>query len=170
MGLLDRVSFKKSEPDPPEEISVTEGNEIRILWPGGPEVTIAPHRLRDLCPCAACIEEGTGLPYASMRRVIKHFGLPLQPQVRRFIGSRSTLERREVAGRLSRVESERLARLAGLSGLAEFVWGSPALAQEFLATPHPQLESRTPLEAAESEIGARQVERLLWSIEHGLPA
>ncbi|MBK6495575.1 MAG: DUF2384 domain-containing protein [Gemmatimonadales bacterium] len=111
-----------------------------------------------------------GLPYASMRRVEKHFGLPLQPQVRRFIGSRSTLERREVAGRLSRAESERLARLAGLSGLAEFVWGSAALAQQFLGAPHPQLESRTPLEAAESEIGARQVERLLWSIEHGLPA
>jgi putative toxin-antitoxin system antitoxin component (TIGR02293 family) len=75
-----------------------------------------------------------------------------------------------VAGRLSRAESERLARLAGLSGLAEFVWGSAALAQQFLGAPHPQLESRTPLEAAESEIGARQVERLLWSIEHGLPA
>ena len=56
-----------------------------------------------------------GLPYASMRRVEKHFGLPLQPQVRRFIGSRSTLERREVAGRLSRAESERLARPACLT-------------------------------------------------------
>jgi putative toxin-antitoxin system antitoxin component (TIGR02293 family) len=111
-----------------------------------------------------------GLPYASMRRMVKHFDLPLQPQVRRFIGSRSTLERREVSGRLSRAESERLARLAGLSGLAEFVWGSAPLAQRFLGTAHPRLDGRTPLEAAESEIGARQVEQLLWSIEHGLPA
>ncbi len=110
-----------------------------------------------------------GLPFASLRRFVARFEPTIQPQVRRFIGSRSTLERREASGRLSRVESERLARLAGLSGLAEFVWGSAALAQQFLSTVHPQLDRRTPLAAAESEIGARQVEHLLWSIEHGLP-
>jgi DUF971 family protein len=60
MGLLDRVQFKKNEPDPPEAIDLTAAGEVRITWPGGPEVTIPPARLRDLCPCAACVEEGTG--------------------------------------------------------------------------------------------------------------
>jgi DUF971 family protein len=60
MGLLDRVSFIKQDVEPPEAIDVTEQHELRILWRGGPEATIPARRLRDLCPCAACVEEGTG--------------------------------------------------------------------------------------------------------------
>ncbi len=60
MGLLDRMSFTNKEPDPPDAIDVTEAGEIRIAWPGGPEVAIPAVRLRDLCPCAGCVEEGTG--------------------------------------------------------------------------------------------------------------
>jgi DUF971 family protein len=60
MGLLDRISFQKATSEPPERIDVTDQNEIQILWPGGPEVTIPAFRLRDFCPCAGCIEEGTG--------------------------------------------------------------------------------------------------------------
>jgi DUF971 family protein len=60
MALLDRISFRKQEPDPPEAIDVTEGGALRIAWPGGPEATVPALRLRDLCPCAECVEEGTG--------------------------------------------------------------------------------------------------------------
>jgi DUF971 family protein len=60
MGLLDRISFKKQHAEPPEAIDVTPQDEIRVRWPGGTEATIPPARLRDLCPCAACVEEGTG--------------------------------------------------------------------------------------------------------------
>jgi DUF971 family protein len=60
MGLLDRMSFGKREPDPPDAIDVAEDGALRIAWPGGPEVTIPAFRLRDLCPCAGCVEEGTG--------------------------------------------------------------------------------------------------------------
>ncbi len=60
MGLLDRMSFGKREPDPPEAIDVTAAGEIRLAWPGGREVAIPAVRLRDLCPCAGCVEEGTG--------------------------------------------------------------------------------------------------------------
>ena len=58
MGLLDRVSFTKKHADPPEAIDVTEQNEFRILWPGGPEVTIPPCGSRDFCPCASCVSRG----------------------------------------------------------------------------------------------------------------
>jgi DUF971 family protein len=60
MGLLDRITFKKRDVDPPQSIDVTEESAIRIVWPGGPEVTIPAVRLRDACPCAGCVEEGTG--------------------------------------------------------------------------------------------------------------
>lgn len=60
MGLLDRIVLTKHAAEPPESLDVTEAGDIRILWPGGPEVTIPAVRLRDLCPCAGCVEEGTG--------------------------------------------------------------------------------------------------------------
>lgn len=60
MGLLDRISFQKQAAEPPEAIDVTPANELRILWPGGREAIIPAARLRDLCPCASCVEEGTG--------------------------------------------------------------------------------------------------------------
>jgi DUF971 family protein len=60
MGLLDRVSFRAATALPPEAIDLNEQNEIVITWPGGPKVVIAAARLRDACPCAECIEEGTG--------------------------------------------------------------------------------------------------------------
>ncbi len=60
MALLDRISFRKDTTEPPEAIDVTERNELRIRWPGGPEAIIPAVRLRDACPCAGCVEEGTG--------------------------------------------------------------------------------------------------------------
>lgn len=60
MGLLDRIEFRKPTAHPPEAIDVLPDGAIRILWPGGPEVTVPAARMRDACPCAGCIEEGTG--------------------------------------------------------------------------------------------------------------
>ena len=60
MGLLDRISFKQAATAPPEAIDVTGKGELHVVWPGGREVLIPPHALRDQCPCASCIEEGTG--------------------------------------------------------------------------------------------------------------
>lgn len=60
MGLLDRLSLRKQDSEPPEQIDVTERGEVRIVWPGGREATVPAARLRDLCPCAGCVEEGTG--------------------------------------------------------------------------------------------------------------
>jgi DUF971 family protein len=60
MGLLDKIAFRKEGAAPPEAIDVTAAGELRIVWPGGVEATVPPARLRDLCPCAGCVEEGTG--------------------------------------------------------------------------------------------------------------
>jgi DUF971 family protein len=61
MGLLDRITFGKNTAEPPERIDLNPGGtEVVVAWAGGREATIPAFRLRDACPCAACIEEGTG--------------------------------------------------------------------------------------------------------------
>ncbi len=60
MGLLDRIGPTPKPSGPPESIDVNERHELEIAWPGGPRVIVPPRQLRDACPCAGCIEEGTG--------------------------------------------------------------------------------------------------------------
>jgi len=81
---------------------------------------------------------------------------------------RTTLHRRKT--RLSKAESERLERLARMTALAEEVWEDQDLAHEFLMSPQPQLGGRRPVELADSDLGTRQVEELLFKLEYSLPA
>jgi DUF971 family protein len=60
MGLLDRISFKPTATEPPDSIELGDKGELVINWPGGPRIAIPAVQLRDQCPCANCIEEGTG--------------------------------------------------------------------------------------------------------------
>jgi DUF971 family protein len=60
MGFLDRITFQPKPAEPPEAIDVTDDGALRVRWPGGREVLLPAVRLRDLCPCASCVEEGTG--------------------------------------------------------------------------------------------------------------
>lgn len=118
---------------------------------------------------------------ADLQRVVRE-GLPvraLDEAVRYVAGSgrearvlRDRLVPRATRARRTRLrlpESERVERLARVMALAEQVWESRDDAREFLAQPHPMLEERSPLEMAETELGARRVERLLMSLEYGLP-
>lgn len=79
----------------------------------------------------------------------------------------ATRKRRK--GLLKASESERVERLARVMALAEEVWEGREAAREFLSTPHPLLDGRTPLDLAESELGARRVEELLSRLEFSLP-
>lgn len=53
--------------------------------------------------------------------------------------------------------------------LARKVWDSIEDANAFMATPHTLLRGKTPVDAAETKEGARQVEEILWNIYWGLP-
>jgi DUF971 family protein len=60
MGLLDQIQFaKKAAAEPPQSIEIDDKNQFLVAWPGVLSV-IPALRLRDACPCASCIEEGTG--------------------------------------------------------------------------------------------------------------
>ena len=79
----------------------------------------------------------------------------------------ATFKRR--GDRLSVVESERTERLARIVAIAEDVLGDATEARLFLTTPHPLLSGRTAVETAATDLGARRVEDILRSVEHGLP-
>jgi putative toxin-antitoxin system antitoxin component (TIGR02293 family) len=82
--------------------------------------------------------------------------------------SRATLHRRKKTGHLDRMESDRLVRYARLFYRANAVFGSPENARSWLATPAVAFNSELPLDFADTEMGAREVESLLGRIEHGV--
>jgi putative toxin-antitoxin system antitoxin component (TIGR02293 family) len=97
----------------------------------------------------------------------ERYDVELQP-LRDFVAPRATLKRRRT--RLSPTESQRLERLARIVAMTEAVWQDQTAAAEFLTRPHRSLRGRTPLQMAATDLGVRQVEELLASIEFGLPA
>jgi putative toxin-antitoxin system antitoxin component (TIGR02293 family) len=109
-----------------------------------------------------------GLPLAPVRRFLRRSGL----SERRLAGvvriPLRTWMRRKQEGRFSPEESERLARVARLFDLAEALLGSAAAARRWLEEPSLGLGGAVPLDAASSELGAREVEGLLLRIEHGV--
>jgi putative toxin-antitoxin system antitoxin component (TIGR02293 family) len=68
-----------------------------------------------------------------------------------------------------RNESKQLEHLARIPTLAEEVWEAPGRAREFLTSPQPQLGGKRPIDLARSELGTREVEDLLFKLEHSLP-
>jgi putative toxin-antitoxin system antitoxin component (TIGR02293 family) len=72
--------------------------------------------------------------------------------------------------RLSRQESERIERLARVLAFAEYVLDDRDEAREWMNAPHRELDGKSPLEAAQTEIGARRVESVLNKLLFGLPA
>jgi putative toxin-antitoxin system antitoxin component (TIGR02293 family) len=82
----------------------------------------------------------------------------------------TTLKRRMKENRLSREESERVERIARVFALAVHVLGDNDMVSEFFTTPHAELGGQTPIIAAREELGARQVEEILWGVFYGIPA
>ena len=64
--------------------------------------------------------------------------------------------------------SKKARHLTCIFETAHHVWASETDAQEFLNTPHPMLENRTPLEVSLTRVGAHRVEKLLMNIYYGL--
>lgn len=111
-----------------------------------------------------------GLPKSALRNAVRRIFEDAGEQRRMMyrIVPEATFKRRR--DRLSSAESERTERLARVIATAEYVWEDRDSARRFLMTPHPMLAGKAPLNAAMTELGARQVEDLLAKILHGLPS
>ena len=110
-----------------------------------------------------------GLPRVVLRHVAEQIAGADKTKIAALewgIVPKTTLERREA--QLSPLESERTERVARLFVHARRALGSEAEAREFITAPHPQLDGRTPIDAAMTDLGARRAEQILNALEYGL--
>lgn len=123
--------------------------------------------VRSVADIAEAVE--SGLPKLSLERVVERAGIegPARAKLMQRVVPAATYKRRH---RLKLVESEKTERLARVVALAEMLWDDEAEARRFLSTPHPELNRRKPIEAALTELGARQVEDIVNRALYGLPA
>lgn len=89
-----------------------------------------------------------------------------QRRVAALVTSTASLKRRAL---LSPAASERAERLARVVALARQALDDAEEAKIWLNRPHPLLGLARPIDLAATDLGARQVERILHNIEHGLP-
>jgi|SRR5580658_216320 putative toxin-antitoxin system antitoxin component (TIGR02293 family) len=111
-----------------------------------------------------------GLPKATLRIVVQRVfpdAADQRAMMRRIVPEATYKRRRE---RLSPGESERTERLARIVAIAEQVWQDRGQARRFLTTPHPEMGGKSPVDAALTELGARQAEEVMARIVYGLPA
>ena len=110
-----------------------------------------------------------GLSAAAFDQFSKAAGVTREDLAKAVGLSLRTVQRREEVGLpLDPGPSERLVRLAELYALATQVIGDEASARRWMGTPRPVFGGQTPFELAHSELGAREVERLLHRVEHGV--
>jgi putative toxin-antitoxin system antitoxin component (TIGR02293 family) len=111
-----------------------------------------------------------GLPVAEFDALRELLDLTVEGLAGRIGVSIATLSRRRQSGRpLDAGRSDRLLRFARLFRLAtELHDGDEEAARYWLSKPARALDGETPLDHAETEAGAREVEDLIGRLEHGV--
>ncbi|MCX7046909.1 MAG: DUF2384 domain-containing protein [Candidatus Sumerlaeota bacterium] len=109
-----------------------------------------------------------GLPASSYSMLLAKLGVPTETLASIASIAPRTLSRRLKEGKFHSDESERLLRISSLFSKALTVMGSEARAQAWLKSPKRALDGKTPLEYADTECGAQEVQDLLGRIEHGV--
>ena len=109
-----------------------------------------------------------GLPFGALGALQVGLDVPMEKLVPMLGISKATLHRRKAGGRRGRAESDRVVRFARLMGKAVEVMESEKNARQWLTAPQFGLGGAVPLEYAETEVGAREVEDLLGRIEQGV--
>lgn len=108
-----------------------------------------------------------GFPPAVVERLMQASGLTLRELAAALDLSPRSLQRRRTVGRLAPHESDRLYRLARIIALADEFLGNHERAVRWLKRPNHALGGIAPVEAIDTELGARQVENILGRIAYG---
>ncbi len=123
---------------------------------GEPEAAYMIEKVRD------------GLPFAEFHAMREMLGVT-EERLGAWLGmSRATLHRRKKLGVLDRAESDRLVRYGRLFSHAVAALGGMEGARSWLAAPAIAFRGECPLDYADTEVGAREVDALLGRLEHGV--
>ena len=109
-----------------------------------------------------------GLRFTELETLQESLDMPFEQLAAKLSISRSTLQRRKNAGRLSSDESDKVLRFARLLQHATEVFGDADKARAWLKHPQYGLGGAVPLDYTETEIGAREVDNLLGRIDYGV--
>lgn len=110
-----------------------------------------------------------GIPYTAVEHLQRNLQLSLEQIARLMQVPLRTLARRRQERRLRPDESDKLLRTTRVLGQALQLFGGEwSDARAWLETPQPTLGGVTPLEFAETELGAREVEMAIHAIRHGV--
>jgi putative toxin-antitoxin system antitoxin component (TIGR02293 family) len=109
-----------------------------------------------------------GLRFSELETLQNSIDLPFEQLAAKLAISRSTLQRRKAAGRLSPDESDKVMRLSRLLEHATNVFGDIERARAWLKFPQRGLGGAVPLDYAETEVGAREVDDLLGRIQYSV--
>lgn len=109
-----------------------------------------------------------GLPVEELKALRMGLDLPMEKLVPMLAISKATFHRRKSTGRLDAAESDRVVRFARLLGRAAEVMESIEAGRRWLTSAQVGLGGAVPLEYAQTEVGAREVESLLGRIEYGV--
>lgn len=124
--------------------------------------------VREFTPAKLVTALRHGLPIRELDALQEALAVPMETLAPILGISKATLHRRKLDGRLESAESDRVVRFARLMGKATEVMESADAARAWLGNPQFGLGGAVPLQYAESEVGAREVEDLLGRIEHGV--
>ena len=110
-----------------------------------------------------------GLSYAAFERLKRRLKVSSQDLAVAALITQRTLARRKKVGRMQPDESDRLVRFARVFSRAiELYGGNVDSAQAWMMRPNRALGGASPFEMARTEVGAREVEKLVHQIEHGV--
>jgi putative toxin-antitoxin system antitoxin component (TIGR02293 family) len=140
----------------PKRVSYWDHMPPESSMMGEPEAAYMIEKVRD------------GLPFAEFHALQEMLDVT-EERLGAWLGmSRATLHRRKKAGTLDRTESDRLVRYARLVSHATAALGGIAGGRSWLTAPAIAFHGECPLDYADTEIGAREVDALLGRLEHGV--
>jgi putative toxin-antitoxin system antitoxin component (TIGR02293 family) len=109
-----------------------------------------------------------GLRFSELETLQNSIDMPFEQLAAKLSISRSTLQRRKAAGRLSPGESDKVIRYSRLVRQAADFFGNIEKARAWLKHPQYGLGGAVPLDYARTEAGAREVENLLGRMKYGV--
>ena len=162
---MARQLLEGSPPQAPEIARYLDAVRASV----GPNAYVALLGLREFDTPTLHKKVERGLAFGTVLKIIRLMALPMQVLADLLLIPPRTLQRRRAGGRLEPDESDRLLRLSRIYGRAlELFEGDNRAALEWLQSPVVALGGTSPLTLSRSEPGAREVERLIARLEHGV--